>query len=166
MSDKSSGDQVLEKAFRLKLKKKEGEAISSKEYDKIIRLVGKAKGRVGGDDLLSLDGEPFKDLAPLVRLKNLENISITRYGLQDISPLSKLKKLVYLDLRHNEIVDLSALSGLQGLIYLYLQDNRIKNLGPLAGLKNLRYLTLVQNPLSRNGAASLRKALPDCIIRV
>ena len=30
------------------------------------------------------------------RLKNLENISIPRYGLQDISPLSKLKKLVYL----------------------------------------------------------------------
>ena len=46
--------EVADAAIRKKLKKKEGEFFSDKEYDKVVRLFGAVKGRSGGDGALSL----------------------------------------------------------------------------------------------------------------
>jgi len=151
--------EVVEAAMRKKLKKKAGESFSDKEYDKVIRLFGAAKGRSGGDDALSL-GEAFDDLSALSKFKNLETLSLPRNGLSDLAPLSKHKKLIYLDLRHNEIEDLSPLAEIPTLIYLYLQGNRVKEPGSLGKLDNLSYLTLVDNPVANDRKEKLRKALP------
>ena len=161
--ERLSADEVVEAAMRKKLKKKEGESFSDKEYDKVIRLFGAAKERSGGDDALSL-GESLDDLTVLSKFKNLVTLSLPRNGLRDLAPLSKHKKLIYLDLRHNEIVDLSPLAEIPTLIYLYLQGNRVKEPGPLGKLNNLSYLTLVDNPVANDRKEKLRKALPDCRI--
>ncbi|MFP6900096.1 MAG: leucine-rich repeat domain-containing protein [Opitutales bacterium] len=161
--ERLSAVEVVESAMRKKLKKKEGESFSDKEYDKVIRLFGAAKGRSGGDDALSL-GEALDDLSALSKFKNLETLSLPRSGLSDLAPLSKQKKLIYLDLRHNEIENLSPLAGLPALIYLYLQGNRVKDPSPLGKLANLSYLTLVDNPVAEDRREKLRKALPNCRI--
>ena len=161
--ERLSAVEVVEGAMRKKLKKKEGESFSDKEYDKVIRLFGAAKGRSGGDDALSL-GEALDDLSALSKFKNLETLSLPRSGLSDLAPLSKQKKLIYLDLRHNEIENLSPLAGFPALIYLYLQGNRVKDPSPLGKLANLSYLTLVDNPVAEDRREKLRKALPNCRI--
>jgi Leucine-rich repeat (LRR) protein len=161
--ERLSAVEVVESAMRKKLKKKEGESFSDKEYDKVIRLFGAAKGRSGGDDALSL-GEALDDLTALSKFKNLETLSLPRNGLSDLAPLSKHKKLIYLDLRHNEIVDLAPLAEIPTLIYLYLQGNRVKEPSPLGKLANLSYLTLVDNPVANDRKEKLRKALPNCRI--
>ena len=158
--ERLSAVAVVERAMRKKLKKKEGETFSDKEYDKVIRLFGAAKGRSGGDDALSL-GESLDDLTVLSKFKNLETLSLPRNGLSDLAPLSKHKKLIYLDLRHNEIEDLSPLAEISTLIYLYLQGNRVKEPGSLGKLDNLSYLTLVDNPVAKDRKEKLRKALPN-----
>ena len=153
-------DMTISAEERKKLKKKDGESFSDKEYDKVIRLFGAAKGRSGGDDALSL-GESLDDLTALSKFKNLETLSLPRNGLSDLAPLSKHKKLIYLDLRHNEIEDLSPLAEIPTLIYLYLQGNRVKEPSPLGKLDNLSYLTLVDNPVANDRKEKLRKALPN-----
>ena len=158
--ERLSAVEVVEAAMRKKLKKKEGESFSDKEYDKVIRLFGAAKGRSGGDDALSL-GESLDDLTALSKFKNLETLSLPRNGLSDLAPLSKHKKLIYLDLRHNEIEDLSPLAEIPTLIYLYLQGNRVKEPSPLGKLDNLSYVTLVDNPVANDRKEKLRKALPN-----
>ena len=151
-------------SLRKKLKKKEGESFTDKEYDKVVRLFGDAKGRSGGDDALSLWGEALDDLSVLSRFKNLETLSLPRSSLGGLAPLVGQKKLLYLDLRHNEIEDLSPLAGIPTLIYLYLQGNRVKDPSPLGKLPNLSYLTLVDNPVAGDHSEKLRKALPNCRI--
>jgi len=158
--ERLSAVAVVEAAMRKKLKKKDGESFSDKEYDKVIRLFGAAKGRSGGDDALSL-GESLDDLTALSKFKNLETLSLPRNGLSDLAPLSKHKKLIYLDLRHNEIEDLAPLAEIPTLIYLYLQGNRVKEPSPLGKLDNLSYLTLVDNPVANDRKEKLRKALPN-----
>ena len=159
-----SAVEVVESAMRKKLKKKDGESFPDKEYDKVVRLFGDARGRSGGDDALSLGGEALGDLSALLRLNNLETLSLPRNGLSELASLAGHKKLIYLDLRHNGIVDLAPLAEIPTLIYIYLQGNRIKDPSPLGKLPNLSYLTLVDNPVANDRREKLRKALPNCRI--
>ena len=160
--ERLSAVEVVESAMRKKLKKKDGESFPDKEYDKVVRLFGDAKGRSGGDDALSLWGEALDDLSVLLRFRNLETLSLPGNGLVDLTPLVGQKKLLYLDLRHNKIEDLSPLAEIPTLIYLYLQGNRVKDPSPLGKLPNLSYLTLVDNPVANDRREKLLKALPNC----
>lgn len=85
----------------------------------------------------------LKDLNPIVELKNLKFLSISRNRSMDISPLSRLKNLKSLELIDSNIRDISAIGEIKTLESLNLSENNsIKDYSPLANLESLTSLTL------------------------
>jgi internalin A len=66
-------------------------------------------------------------------------------GLRDVTPLSKLTNLQNLDLRGTAVSDVTPLSKLTNLQSLYLDDTAVSDVTPLSKLANLRYLYLSES---------------------
>ncbi|MDE0396426.1 MAG: leucine-rich repeat domain-containing protein [Candidatus Poribacteria bacterium] len=104
------------------------------------------------------------DLRPLVKLTNLEVLSLEGNGISDISPLSNLKKLRALDLTRNHIEDIQPLAGLTQLHTLFIQRNPITDFTPLIGLSltKLKY-DGVEQPTGQTDLAAVW--MPDAALR-
>jgi Leucine-rich repeat (LRR) protein len=85
------------------------------------------------------------DMAPVARLRDVEELDLTSCGMSDLRPLAKLRRLKRLVLVDNDITDLSPLAGLTELVKLDLSYNEISDLSPLAGLAQLNSINLEHN---------------------
>lgn len=98
-------------------------------------------------EYISLYGNSFSDLQPLVRLKNLRSLEIDNCSeVEDLTPLAKLKNLEELNIGYTSVTDLKPVYGL-------------KKLKPLdvAGLDH-------QFENWESELEKLKKALPKCRI--
>ena len=85
-----------------------------------------------------------------------------------LSELGSLNKLQYLHLGNTQVTDavLEHLKGLTSLIWLDLNNTQVTDAGieHLTGLTNLEGLNLDNTQVTAEGRATLRKALPDCLV--
>ena len=79
------------------------------------------------------------DIAPLITLLNLVDLSLENSRVSDISPLAGLTKLRSLDLSNNQISDFSPLTGLTQLRTLWIRGNWTGDLSPLAELNLINF---------------------------
>ena len=96
------------------------------------------------------EGETIKDLSPLLKFPNLEQIYIENCHVEDLSPLKNLKKLITVDLRNNRIKTFNDLLENESLTRLDLEFNDIRYIDRIDEfLKNtrLRNINLDHNPL-------------------
>ena len=120
--------------------------------------------------VLNLVDNRVENVAPLARLKSLEELSLRNNGIIDISTLglealAGLPGLKTLSLRHNvvrfddapqvRLSDISILEAFTDLEHLILRDNHIEDIKPLSGLTNLETLDISQNPLEKGDISPL-----------
>ena len=104
------------------------------------------------------------DLAPLVRLTNLQMLGLSGTGVTDIAPLAGLTKLQSLSLRFTGVTDFAPLSRLTNLQWLRLDGTGVTDLAPLGGLKSLTWLMVPRETISEAKVDALRRDLPHCRI--
>ena len=115
--------------------------------------------------MLWLGDNHIVDVTSLAGLTNLEKLYLAENKISDLSPLAGLTNLTHLFLAENKISDLSPLAGFTKLTHLFLSDNNeITDFTPVAGLTNLTRLHLYGNRITKEQAAMLKKALPNCTI--
>ena len=111
-------------------------------------------------------GHPqVSDITALAGLTNLAELSLDTAEVSDIAPLSELVNLQKLDLAITQVSDVRSLARLKKLEQLDLSSTRVTDISPLVGLQKLRVLDLYDTPVSDDQIDSLRKALPNCVIK-
>lgn len=140
----------------------------------IRRAIRKPSGKLTQADLESVRklNMPFtgshlvRDITPLAKLKNLEELTLIYQHVSDLQPLAGLNHLRKVIIFENLITDLTPLAGLNNLNHLDIHSNPIQNLGSLRGLSNLQSLHVSNSPsLTKYEIEKLRKFLPACKIR-
>ncbi len=119
--------------------------------------------RVYGIDFGST-GSRFSDMSVLVEMANLRNLNIAKTEVTDFSSLAVFTKLEFLDLTGTQIRALSPLRELKNLTWLDLEGTLVTDaeLKHLKELNSLQLVSVYNTNVTDEGAASLRKALPDC----
>jgi len=116
-----------------------------------------------------VDGRNLRYLAELQRLERLE-LDETRLDDESLAHLANLRGLKLLRLDETGITSkgVKYLAGLTALERLDLDENRIGDeaVEHLLGLVNLKHLDLKDTEVTAEGIARLRRALPDCRIRM
>ena len=115
---------------------------------------------------LELYSNQISNVTPLAGLTKLVSLNLYSNQISDLLPLAGLTKLESLTLGDNSITDVSPLAELTNLEELYLTGNQISDISPLASLTKLRVLGLYGNPIPDDQKAMLKKALPDCDIKI
>ncbi|MDL2214036.1 chitobiase/beta-hexosaminidase C-terminal domain-containing protein [Clostridia bacterium OttesenSCG-928-O13] len=114
---------------------------------------------------LALEDNGLTDLAPVLHLPQLEEISVSFNPGATVETLAGLPQLKELEAFHCGVEDFSFLEEMPGLKKLNLGNNAPEGLAPLAGLKQLEDLNLANcglNDLTAlEGLASLRKLALD-----
>lgn len=109
-------------------------------------------------------------LAHLSRLRNLESLPIggthiTDAGLEHLKPLPRLR---YLGLRDNAITDAGTqqLTQFPALLELNLRGTKVTDasIPALSNMKSLEKLWLGDTSFTDKGIASIKRALPGCVI--
>lgn len=108
----------------------------------------------------------LKDIPSLVDL-NLGKLNLKDEDLKNIEGLKNLQRL---HLENNPVTDagLAHLKGLINLEYLNLYNTQVSDAGleNLNGMTNLSALYLWQSKVTREGAATLKKSLPEAMINL
>lgn len=103
-------------------------------------------------NLEDLDISNNPDIESLEVLKNLTNISELKINnakkVKDFSPISKLTKLEDLTIIRSGLTDISFLRGLNEITEMNLQMNQIYDINPLVDMANLREVKLGRNNIS------------------
>lgn len=86
------------------------------------------------------DNLNLKNIQPLSRLVNLQELSMSRTEINDLNPIEGLTDLKKLDISHTRVNRLSALKGLFQLEQLNIENTTISNLTDLQHLKSLKML--------------------------
>lgn len=101
----------------------------------------------------------MKSLKDLVMLKNLKTVSIALQNIRDLSPLKKLANLEQVEVKHNPIEDIGSIAGMLSLRELFLFDTQVSDLTALASCPRLEKLdigsTLVSSPAALAGIENM-----------
>ncbi len=97
---------------------------------------------------LSITNNSIKDIAPIVRLKDLVNLNLSYNDIEDISQLVLHKKIKELYLHNNKIKDISVLAEFYDLERLVISGNPISDISPLSKLENLEELYCSENGIN------------------
>ncbi len=103
------------------------------------------------------------DLQVIAGLTKLKILILADNKITDISALTTLKDLEYIELFMNKIPDLSPLAEMPSLIDVNVCNTGVSDLSPLMELKNAKRLWYAMNPFSKDQAAAVKAALPDCL---
>lgn len=89
------------------------------------------------------------DISPLLaRADTLRNLDLSyNPNIKDFAPLAKLPNLEDVTISFCDISDISYLSELENLSYLIIGGNQIKSLEPIAKLPNLQFVSTSGNPI-------------------
>ena len=118
----------------------------------------------GKPSMMTLARLEFIPLLP--RLEELE-LYINDDGLKHLASMQQLRELHILsdDVTDNGLVYLRDLSNLK-LLRIWSASVSARGLSHLTGLSNLRELHLYGKQITEDGVANLRRALPNCTIKV
>ena len=103
------------------------------------------------------------DLEVIAGLTKLKVLILADNKITDISALTTLKDLEYIELFMNKIPDLSPLTEMPSLVDVNVCNTGVSDLSPLYELTGVKRLWYAMNPFSREQAAAVKAALPDCI---
>ncbi|MBR4905812.1 MAG: leucine-rich repeat domain-containing protein [Clostridia bacterium] len=103
------------------------------------------------------------DLEVIAGLTKLKILILADNKITDISVLTTLKDLEYIELFMNKIPDLSPLTEMPSLIDVNVCNTGVSDLTPLFELTGAKRLWYAMNPFSREQAAAVKAALPDCV---
>lgn len=140
-------NQSVKKAIRLK----EGD-IEALKYCTDLEALDLGHNYLTNDDLQVIAG-----------LTKLKILILADNKITDISALTTLKDLEYIELFMNKIPDLSPLTEMPSLIDVNVCNTGVSDLTPLMELKSAKRLWYAMNPFSREQAAAVKAALPDCL---
>ena len=129
-----------------------------------LAFVGNYIGRIKNVAFVRRGVEERLDLSPLIEIKNLKVLNISKTQVSDLTPLAELMYLEKLEVSRTPVSDLSSLANLKNLEELYLFSTQVSDLTPLTELKNLRRLHIRNTPVSEQQIKQLQKALPNCDI--
>ncbi|MDP7015376.1 MAG: leucine-rich repeat domain-containing protein [Pirellulaceae bacterium] len=96
---------------------------------------------------VSFRGSDVVDLQPLVGLKNIRRLNLSKTPVRDLSPLVELEKLEWLNLYKSQVREISPLAELPNLQVLDLNGTQVRDVTPLSGLTNLQELGLWHTPV-------------------
>ncbi len=92
---------------------------------------------------------PFiRDLTPLSRMTQLQELFLDNTQVSDLTPLSALTQLQFLSLDNTQVSDLTPLSGMRELHRLFLRNTPVSDLTPLSGMRELHRLFLTSTQVS------------------
>ena len=103
------------------------------------------------------------DLEVIAGLTKLKILILADNKITDISALTTLKDLEYIELFMNRIPDLSPLTEMPSLVDVNVCNVGVSDLTPLFELTGVKRLWYAMNPFSREQAAAVKAALPDCV---
>ncbi len=103
------------------------------------------------------------DLTVISGLTKLKVLILADNKITDISVLTTLKDLEYIELFMNRIPDLSPLTEMPSLVDVNVCNTGVSDLTPLFSLTGVKRLWYAMNPFSREQAAAVKEALPDCL---
>ena len=103
------------------------------------------------------------DLEVIAGLTKLKILILADNKITDISALTTLKDLEYIELFMNKIPDLSPLTEMPSLVDVNVCNTGVSDLTPLFELTGVKRLWYAMNPFSREQAAAVKAALPDCV---
>lgn len=103
------------------------------------------------------------DLEVIAGLTKLKILILADNKITDISALTTLKDLEYIELFMNRIPDLSPLTEMPSLVDVNVCNVGASDLTPLFELTGVKRLWYAMNPFSREQAAAVKAALPDCV---
>ncbi len=153
----SSGSSVWTFSILLAVASLLGCGVRSEKHPKdVVQWIKDCKGSIGYYDAELGRGE----------LTNLEEVTIRDGTITDVSPLANLTKLKELNINDTQVSDVLPLANLRNLESLSLNGTKVNNLLPLANLTKLRMLGLNDTQVSDSSVEMLRKALPNCDIRL
>jgi len=89
---------------------------------------------------LQISRTQIADLSPLSNLPQLERLTCAESPLRSLDPISGLQQLIYLDIANTPIEDLDALSNLVSLETLICSGTQIKDIKPISSLTQLKVL--------------------------
>ena len=97
---------------------------------------------------LDLSRSEVTNLRPLSTLTGLRSLKLGKCNISDLSPLAGLTQLEHLDLSNTKVTDISPLSGLTRLKSLNLWNTGVTDFSPLAALTGLEMLDLWNTRIS------------------
>lgn len=103
------------------------------------------------------------DLNVIAGLTKLKVLILADNMITDISALTTLKDLEYIELFMNKIPDLSPLTEMPSLQDINVCNVGVSDLSPLFSLTGVKRLWYAMNPFSKEQAAAVKEALPDCL---
>lgn len=104
-----------------------------------------------------------QDLLVISGLTKLKVLILADNSITDISCLTTLKDLEYIELFMNRIPDLTPLTEMPSLVDVNVCNVGASDLTPLFSLTGAKRLWYAMNPFSRDQAAAVKEALPDCV---
>lgn len=107
----------------------------------------------------------LRNLIGVDYFSTVEAVRLTDISFDDVTPLVKLKSLRFLDLSRTDVTDLTPLSKLTSLEMLILNSTGVSDVTPLSNLTDLDELFLNRTHVSEEDYKSLQRALPDCEIK-
>jgi hypothetical protein len=114
---------------------------------------------------LDLAGNRYlKDMQPVSRLYNLQQLSIADTEITDIQPLVALSDLKKLDISNTRISDLSALSQLFQLQELNIENTQVSTLQQLKGIQSLKLILADGSQLKRENVLQLKDTLSQTLV--
>ena len=136
-------DENEERALNVALNKISGEWDEEKLKDLLKGLrLDDYDFTVTGFEEDELDADHSEELRIIVKLKKLESLSLSSYGISDVSIFSDMKELKELTLGNNKISDVGALLKLKKLESLGLHSNPITDLSDISKMTRLKKLNL------------------------
>jgi len=102
--------------------------------------------RILGDRIVQIHagGKPFRECPEVSNLSNLQSLDLDDSHIRDLSPLSQLA--------HLKILRIS------------VPRTQVHDLTLLMSLNNLRMVDVSGTPITKEQAATLKKALPHCFV--
>lgn len=127
--------------------------INGRDDDALLNgIVAVKDGRI---TQLRIHYKGLKEISPLMRIQQLEELDLMGNQIEDLSPLARHHELRRLRLWSNQIENIRPLSGLIGLQELWLNNNRLVDISSLQALRGLREVALHENPALAEVAANI-----------
>ena len=115
---------------------------------------------------ISIHYTNVRDLTPIASHTSLSEIHLIDTDVSDFGPISRVHGLHTLTVSGSSMVDVTPMSKLQNLQILGLLSTSVQNIATLTNLKSLRVLGLDAKAVSDAEIESLRRAIPNCNIRL
>lgn len=114
---------------------------------------------------LNLSGIGYlKDMLPVSRLYNLQQISISGTEIIDLQPISALSDLRRLDISNTRISDLKAVEQLFQLQELNIENTAVQSLEVLKGIQSLKIIHADGSQIKRETVMQLKDQLPQTLV--